>query len=209
MCSYRVKNGKRQIVRSVKLHKVKISKTSADSILFSQRDDKSIERLSFSNFKQAIEKKEPFVIKENESTLCVELYSHAKQNQVVGLRYFSSIANPHIKTKINKKYNNIFDKAIPSLTLYKNDIIKIIYTKDSTEEYYIFNGGGKVSNSGKSANNKLTIKNINLNTFKKINRKGKIIEEKEGTVTLNSATIVSKVKIDFFGNITEDKQNEK
>jgi hypothetical protein len=236
-CSFTIKNSKKQIVKTIRLHKVKISKTSADSIMFSKRDEKSIERLSTSNFKQAIENKEPFVIKENESTLCVELYSHPKQNQVVGLKYFSSIVNPHIKTKINEKYGNIFDNADPSLTLYKNDIIKVLNTKDGSENYYLFNGGGDISGS----NNKLSIKNINLNNFKKIDKKNvvqlKKIEwavttnkfnfiasmpnnkkfldrfdpkyQKEDAVTPNKTTIVSKVKIDFFGNITEDKQNEK
>ena len=209
MCSFSVKNGKKQIVKSVKLHKVKISKTSADSILFSRRDDKSIERLSLSIFKQAIKRKEPFVIKENESTLCVELYSHPKQNQVVGLKYFSSISNPHIKTKINEKYNNVFDDVEPSLTLYKHDIIKVINIKDLTENYYIFNGGGNVSSTQTGASNKLTIKNINLNTFIKINKKGVKNQFLEDTVTPSKTKVIVKVKIDFFGNITEDKQNEK
>jgi len=208
-CSFSVKNGKRQIVKSVKLHKVKISKTSADSILFSRRDDKSIERLSLDNFKQAIKTKEPFVVKENESTLCVELYAHPKQNQVVGLKYFSSISNPHIKTKINEKYKNIFDDKKPSLTLYKNDIIRVLNTKDFTEKYYIFNGGGNVSSTQTGASNKLTIKNINLNTFIKINKKGVKNQFLEDTVTPSKTKVIVKVKIDFFGNITKDKQNEK
>ncbi len=204
-CSFTVKNGKKQIVKSLRLHKVKISKTSADSILFSQRDERSIERLSVENFKQAINYKEPFVIKENESTFCVELYSHPKQSQVVGLKYFSSIANPHIKTKINEKYNDIFDDIVPSLTLYKNDIIKVKNTKENSEKYFIFNGGGLIAGS----NNKLSIKNINHNSFRKINKNDEIKESKDGAVTPNKITIISKVKIDFFGNITEDKQNEK
>ncbi len=204
-CSFKVKNGKRQIVRSVKLHKVKVAKTSADTILFSKKEDKSIERLSLKNFKQALEEKEPFVIKENESTLCVELYSHPKQSQVVGLKYFSSIANPHIKTKFNEKYGNIFDNKKPTLTLYKNDIINVYNTKDGSSAYYIFNGGGNIAGT----NNKLSIKNINLNNFIKIDKKGNRKESKESAVTPNKTTIISKVKIDFFGNIIEDKPNEK
>ena len=204
-CSFRVKNGKHQIVKTLRLHKVKIGKTHADSILFSKRKTKSIERLSVANFKKALKDKEPFVIKENETTLCVELYSHPKQNQVVGLKYFNSIANTHIKTKINEKYGNEFENKAPSLVLYKNDIIKVVNTKDGTITYYIFNGGGDIS----ATNNKLIIKNINYNNFKKIDKKGNIKESKESAITPNTKTIISKVKIDFFGNITEDKPNEK
>jgi hypothetical protein len=205
-CSFSVKNAKQQIVKTLRLPKVKITKTKADSIVFSKRKTQSIERLSLGNFKSALKNKEPFVIKENVNTLCVELYAHPKQNQVVGLKYFNSIANPHIKTKINPKYKNIFDHINPTLILYKNDIIKVLDTKENSEAYYIFNGGGLVAGS----NNKLSIKNINHNSFRKINKKTeKIKESKESTITPNKTTIISKVKIDFFGNIREDKQNDK
>jgi len=202
-CSYVVKNGKRQRVRTLRLHKVKIQETSADSIVFSNRDSKSIERLSLKNFNKALQLNEPFVIKENKNTLCVELYAHPKQNQVVGLKYFSSISNPHITTKINEKYKNIFHNVEPDLTLYKNDIIKVINTKEGTANYYIFNGGGNVTGT----NNKLSIKHINWNKVMKENKKGKKIESKD--ITPNKISIVSKVKIDFFGNILEDKPHEK
>ena len=203
-CSYKVKNGKNQIVRTLKLHKIKIEETKADSILFSKRKDQSIERLSILNFKKAVSSQEPFVIKANENTLCVELYEHPKQNQVVGLKYFSSVANQHIKTKINQKYKSIFDNSVPALTLYKNDIIKVVSTKDNSTSYFVFNGGGNIAGT----NNKLSIKNINYNSFTKIDKNGVIKESKESAVTPNMTTIVSRVKIDFFGNITEDKQNE-
>lgn len=203
-CSYAVKNGKRQIVRSLNLHKVKIGKTSADSIVFSRRDEKSVERLSIFNFKDAIRNKEPFVIKANESTLCVELYDHPKQNQVVGLKYFSSIANPDIKTKTNEKYGNYFEDKKPSLILYKNDIIKVTHIKDGSVEYFVFNGGGNISTTRTGVINQLNLENINLNSFIKINKKGVVTESKIYSITPNKSTIISKVKIDFFGNITED-----
>ncbi|KIM04937.1 MAG: hypothetical protein KU28_10360, partial [Sulfurovum sp. PC08-66] len=75
-----------------------MKKSSADSIILTQRKERSIERLSIYNFRAALENKEPFVIKENKNIFCVELYAHPKQNQVVGLKYFSTLANPHIKT---------------------------------------------------------------------------------------------------------------
>jgi CRISPR subtype II RNA-guided endonuclease Cas9/Csn1 len=203
-CSFAIKNNKRQIVRTLKLHKVKISKTSADSILFSRRNTQSIERLSTANFQNALDNKEPFVIKENESTLCVELYAHPKQNQVVGLKYFSSIANPYIKTKFNEKYGNIFDDVEPTLTLYKNDIIKVVNIKGNTTNHFLFNGGGNIAGT----NNKISIKNINLNNFTTIDKKENVKKSKESAITPNKNIIISKIKIDFFGSMIEDKQNE-
>jgi len=191
-CSYVTKNGKRQIVKKLNLHKVKIAKTSADSILFSRKEERSLERLSLSNFQKALADKEPFVVKENKSTLCVELYSHPKQNQVVGLKYFSSIANPHIKTKINEKYGDIFDEVEPSLVLYKNDIIKVVNTKENTISYYIFNGGGNIA----GGNNKLELKTINKISLKRLYK------------TLNKDLTIFLAKIDFFGNKIECKLNE-
>jgi len=199
-CSFKVKNGKEQIVRSLKLPKVKIEKTKADAIIFHQRDTNKIERLSLTNFKHAIEQREPFVIKENESTLYVELFNTKKRGQAVGLNYFSSIANK-IESKINSRYKDeINSDSVADLVLYKNDIIKVVEMKKDTVDYYVFNGGGNVAGS----NNKLSIKNINLNCFLKSNKKGEVKEEKEDMVTPNKTTIISKVKIDIFGNIKED-----
>ena len=193
-CSFFTKNNKRQIVKSLKLQKVKIEQTKADAIVFKDR----IERLSLTNFKKALDDKESFVVKMNESTLNVELFNTENRGQAVGLNYFSSISND-ISTKINDKFIEELKEQKSDLTLYKNDIIKIRNLKDSKVEHYIFNGGGDITGS----NNKLTIKNINLNIFKKINKKGDIKEIKEEKVTPNKTTIVSIVDIDFFGNITE------
>ena len=40
-------------------------------------------------------------------------------------------------------------------------------------------------------------------SFIKVEKKGEIKESKEDNVTPNKNTIISKVNIDFFGNITE------
>jgi CRISPR-associated endonuclease Csn1 len=193
-CTFTIKNGKKQIVKALKLQKIKIEETKADAILFRDK----IERLSISNFKEALENKKPFVIKMNESTLNVQLFNTKDRGQAVGLNYFSSIAND-VKTKINDKFADELKGKIADLTLYKNDIIKVDNLKDLKTEYYIFNGGGNIS----LTSNRLTIKNINLNSFIKVDKKGEIKEMKEDNVTPNKNTIISKVKIDFFGNITE------
>ena len=41
------------------------------------------------------------------------------------------------------------------------------------------------------------------NIDKEIDKKGEIKESKEDNVTPNKTTVISKVNIDFFGNITE------
>ena len=134
----------------------------------------------------------------NESTLNVQLFNTKDRGQAVGLNYFSSIAND-VKTKINDKFEEELKGKEANLTLYKNDIIKVDNLKDLKTEYYIFNGGGNIT----ATNNKLTIKNINLNSFIKVDKKGEIKESKEDNVTPNKNTVISKVNIDFFGNITE------
>ncbi len=194
-CSFVVKNGKRQIVKSLKLYNSKISETKADAILFPHRENQKIERLSLSNFKKAIKEKEPFVIKANESTLNVELFNTQKRGQAVGLNYFSSIAND-VSTKVNDKFISELDGKKSDMTLYKNEIIKVDNIKEGKQEYFVFNGGGLIAGT----NNKISIKNINLNSFIK---KGGTKESKEDNKTPNKTTIISKVKIDFFGNITE------
>lgn len=192
-CSFPIKNGKRQIVRSLKLYKIKIEQSKADAIIFQDK----IERLSVSNFREATKNKKPFVTKMNESTLNVHLFNTKKRGQAVGLNYFSGIAN-NIGVKINDRYlDEINPSQKPDLVLYKNDIIKVSYLKDNTEEYYVFNGGGNITGS----NNKLSIKNINMNSFIKVNKKGDTKEQKEDNISPSNTIIVSKGSIDFFGNI--------
>jgi CRISPR-associated endonuclease Csn1 len=197
-CQYKVKNGKYQIVKSLKLFPIKESETKADAILFYTRKGKKIERLSVSKFKEALKAKEPFVIKANESTLDVKLFNTNK-GQKVGLEYFSTIANSSIGVKVNSKYKELVVSAREVLTLYKNDIIKVNNTKTGIIEYFIFNGGGDISGS----NNKLKIKNINKNSFIFKNRQGKEQVKKDSACTPNATTIISRVTIDFFGNIVE------
>ena len=197
-CSFAVKNGKRQIVKSLKLYNPKISETKADAIVFPHRKSEKIERLSLVNFNKALKEQEPFVIKANESTLNVKLF-HTLEGQKVGLNYFSGLANKAIGAKINPKNSELVKYADDVLTLHKNDIIKVNNAKTGVIEYFVFNGGGNIS----LTSNRITIKNINSNSFIKKDKKGGTKEIKEDNVTPNKSTLISKVNIDFFGNITE------
>jgi len=197
-CSFLTKGGKRQIVKSLKLYSTKVTQTKADAILFPSREENKIERLSLENFTKALKDKEPFVIKANESTLNVKLF-HTLEGQKVGLNYFSGKTNKNINTKINPKYEELVKYASEVLTLYKNDIIKVNSTKSGMIEYFVFNGGGNIT----ATNNKVSIKNINSNIFVKKDKKGGFKEIAEDNVTPNKTNIISKVKIDFFGNIKE------
>lgn len=196
-CSFTTKKGKRQIVGSLNLYKTKIEQSKADAIIFPNRKNNKIERLTIDNFNKAIYSKELFIAKANESTLNVQLFNTESKGQVVGLNYFSSIAN-NVSTKINERYKNEKLNSDNCLTLYKNDIIKV-HNKELQDEYFIFNGGGNVAGS----NNQLTIKNINKNSFEKVNRKGEVNNIKEDNISPGKGTIVSKINIDFFGNISK------
>lgn len=197
-CSFLVKNNKQQIVKSLNLYKTKVEQSKADAIIYTRRNKNKIQRLSLLNFKQAIKDKEPFVAKMNESTLNVELFNTQKRGQAVGLNYFSSIKND-IKTKVNDRYLDEISEAKSDMILHKNDLIKVIYIKNGKQECYLFNGGGDITGS----NNKLAIKNINLNTFTKTDKKGNTKEVKEDRISPGVKTIVKKINIDFFGNIIE------
>jgi len=197
-CSFSIKQGKKQIVKSLKLYKRKIEESKADAIVYPHRKFNKIERLSVKNFQQALQRKEPFVTKMNESTLNVQLFLTKSRGQAVGLNYFSSLANA-IATKSNERYKDEINIETNYMTLYKNELIKVVNLKDATTKYYIFNGGGNISGS----NNKIVIKNININTFTKVNRKGVKSTIQEDSISPSKKIIVSKVKIDFFGNIIE------
>jgi CRISPR-associated endonuclease Csn1 len=185
-CSFPIKNGKRQIVNSLNLYKTKIEQSKSDAIIFPKKEKNKIERLNIKNYENAINFKEPFLIKMNESTLNVQLFNTEKRGQAIGLNYFGSIAN-NIKTKINQKFEDELKSKKADLTLYKNDLVKVVDEKENKIEFYIFNGGGNIAGS----NNKLELKGINQSLDKRLFK------------TLNKTTIVSRIGIDFFGNIKE------
>jgi len=79
------------------------------------------------------------------------------------------------------------------MKIYKNDILGIYNNENILQEIYTSNGGGSITNHS----NILKINKINSNSKDMI------------PLGINKDRKVKKLKIDFFGNITEDKQNEK
>jgi len=186
-CSFAIKNGKRQIVKSLKLNKLnknnKPDNTKADAIIFPSRITNKIERLTLNNFKNAKEIGEPFIIKINESTLNINIFTDKKQGQLVGLNYFSSIANQNILPKFKKTLD---ETNTYEMTIYKNDILGL-YNKDNILQYiYSANGGGEIKAKNVIALNKI---NSNSNDLVKIS----VGKDKK----------IKKMTIDFFGNIKE------
>lgn len=198
-CSYKVKNGKQQIVRTLRLYKIKSSKVEMGSLIFPRSTLNKIEDLSVENFKKALDKKEPFVVKKNGFTVSVDLYKNHKGKQIVGLNSFSSLKND-IGIKANEKLLKEIDSTkVTPLTLYKNDIIQTLDTTTGNKNYFIFNGGGNIAGT----NNKILIKNINNSFFVKKDKKGNLNLIKEDSITPGEKLIVSKADIDFFGSISE------
>lgn len=186
-CTCTIKNGKKQIVKSLNLYKLNdknISEsTKADAIIFPTRKNNKIERLSIDNFNNAKKIKEPFNIKINESTLNIDIYTDKKQGQLVGLNYFSSIANPKILPKFKKQLD---ETNIYEMTIYKNDIVGI-YNKDNIlQEIYTANGGGEVK-----AKNVIKLNPVNVNSQNLVK------------ISVSKDKKIKKIDIDFFGNITE------
>ena len=190
-CSFKTKNGTKQIVRSLKIRK-KEEIVSASIIYPKRKGNKNkdtIEQLSLEKYQKAILNKEPFVVKKNKSTIFVDIFKHSKQGQVIGLNYFNSIKN-NIPPSINPKFQDEIKPTTKSeFRIFKNDIIRIdkkdkkLNTIDT--QYYLFNGGGNISGG------------MNTIKVKLINKIDKIIK----SITLNKNTVLSKAKIDFFGNI--------
>ncbi len=185
-CSFPTKKEKSQIVSSLNLYKTKISNVDSGAIIFPKRKKNKIEKLTLESYKKAISSKEPFVIKMHESILNTELFNTEKRGQAIGFNYFSSIAND-IDTRINPKFQKELKDKKADLILYKNDLVKITDTKENKSDFYIFNGGGNIS----GGNNKLELKGINKTL------------EKRYFKTLNQTTIVQRIYIDFFGNISK------
>jgi len=201
LCSFPVRGGKQQIVRTVRVFPSKIKKTRADSIVFQSSSRRGIVRLTPESFSDAKHSGFPFLIKANANTLCVELHPSPSSYpfQVIGLKFFSAISNPAVGVKFHDKYSNIFNGTSPSMVLYKNDVIKVNDLRNNSTEYYVFNGGGKI---GETAN-ALTVRNINYSVFGIPKPKGTVSFTQERRITLSKNVSVSKVKIDLLGSITE------
>jgi hypothetical protein len=117
----------------------------------------------------------------------VDLFNTSK-GQVIGLNYFSSIRN-NIPPKINEKKIALIKDYEDKITIQKGDILEIENLKESTKEYFIFNGGGNIAGS----NNKLELKSLNRKEVKRI------------FMTLNKDTIARKVFINYQGDISYEE----
>lgn len=182
-CYFLTKNGKKQIVRSLKLKTNSVTK--ADSIIITDKKQKNrVQRLDKEVYESLKENKIPFVAKLNDNTLSVDLYNTEK-GQVIGLNYFSSIKNS-IEPKIDDRKRKLISNYDDKITVSKNDTIEIEDLNSGTKNYYTCNGGGEVG-KGK---NVLKVDNINV--------KNKSIIP----IQIADYRIVKKVKINFFGDIS-------
>ncbi|WP_198304428.1 type II CRISPR RNA-guided endonuclease Cas9 [Arcobacter vandammei] len=185
-CFFYTKDGKKQIVKNINIKSNSVTK--ADSIIITDKKQKNrVQRLDFEVYKNLKENKTPFVAKLNDNTLSVDLYNTQK-GQVIGLNYFSSIKN-NILPKIYQGKLELIKNYEDKITISKNDILEISDLKNGTKEYFVFNGGGKISNG----NNKLELKSINKKDIK------------NPLVTLNKSTIANPIKINFFGEISYEE----
>ena len=197
-CSFLTKDGKKQIVRSLKLKTNSVTK--ADSIIITdKKQNNRVQRLDKEVYESLKESKTPFVAKLNDNTLSVDLYNTEK-GQVIGLNYFSSIKS-NILPKINEKKVSLIKNFEDKITISKNDILEVTDLKNCTKEYFVFNGGGDIT----ATNHTIVLEFINLKSITKVNKKGK--EEKNFTkkITINENTIVKPIKINFFGEISYEE----
>lgn len=178
-CYFLTKKGKRQVVRNVNI--LSNSERTASTILIRQDSKKTIvKEFDIDVFKAAKKSTLPFVCKENDYTLSIDIYRSEKQ-QFIGLKYFRSLANdisPVFNTK-GKKTDKVLDFSI-----LKGEVVAVLDQNKKIRFLAVANGGGDVS---KEANK------IKLNP----------INEQSNTLiktTLNSKNIIRKAEIDFYGN---------
>jgi len=175
-CYFVTKKGTKQIVKCVK--HLSDSETHASTVLIQNGNSITMKKLNIETFQQAQEDTHPFVCKDNDYTVSVDIYSSSK-HQIIGLKYFRSIKND-IKPNFKESFQNI-DKQY-EFSIYKGEIIAILDEKDKVQYLAIANGGGNIAGT----NHKIQIENINTN--------GVV------AVTINKKTIIKKAKIDFYGN---------
>ncbi|QFR50163.1 type II CRISPR RNA-guided endonuclease Cas9 [Sulfurimonas lithotrophica] len=175
-CYFVTKNGTKQIVKGVK--NLSDSETKASTVLIQNGNSILMEKLNIETFKQAQEEGHPFVCKENDYTVSVDIYSSSK-HQIIGLKYFRSIEND-IEPNFKESFQNI-DKQY-EFSIHKGEVVVILDEKEKVQYLAVANGGGQIAGT----NHKIQIENINTN--------GVV------AVTINKKTIIKKAKIDFYGN---------
>lgn len=181
-CFFLTKKGQKQIVRNIKVKTSSITK--ADSIVITDKTHNNrVKRLTKEVYDELKQNNTPFVAKLNDTTLNVDLFNTEK-GQIIGLNYFSSIANK-IVPKVNGKKQLLIKNYNDKITIQKSDLLEIEYLKEDIRKYFIFNGGGNIA----ASNNKIEVNSLNKK------------DEKRLFITLNKDTIARKVNIDYQGNI--------
>ena len=185
-CYFTTNKGQKQIVKNIKVKSKDASKV--DSVIITDKTKTNrVQRLTKDIYDDLKSNQTPFVAKLNDTTLNVDLYNTSK-GQVIGLNYFSSIKN-NISSKINESKIELIKDSKDKITIQKGDLLEIENLKDNSKKYFVFNGGGEVA----GGNNKIKTKPINTKSTVEIK------------FTLNEKTIVKKVNIDFYGNITYEE----
>lgn len=188
-CFFITKNGKKQIIRTLKIKTNSVTK--ADIIMITDKKQKNrVKRLNKEIYDELKASKTPFVVKLNDNTFSVDLYNTSK-GQVIGLNYFSSIKND-IKAKISANKIALIKNFEDKINISKNDIVEITDLKKGIKDYFTLIGGNISGGS-----NKLELSSINKKKSKRL------------YIPLNQTTIAKKAKINFFGEINYEDFKKK
>ena len=175
-CYFTTKKGKKQIVRNVRT--LSGSETKASTILMQGKDKTVMHKLDIESFENAKKDGKPFVCKENDYTLSVDIYSSEKQ-QFLGLKYFRSLAN-EVTPNFNQKYEE-FEKQF-DFSIKKGEVVAILDNNENIQYLATANGGASIA----ATNHKLNLDAINITESLK--------------PTINANNIIKRAKIDFYGN---------
>lgn len=182
-CYFLTKKKQKQIIRNIAIKSKNTSKVDTIIIIDKMRTNR-LRRLTKVTYDEIKNNKIPFVAKLNDSTLNLNLFNTIK-GQVIGLNYFSSIKGD-IKTKIDNSKICLIENFENKITISKGDLIEIEHIQKRTKKYYVFNGGGNITNG----NNKIELKSINKKNNKRL------------FVTLNINNIARKIFMNYTGVIS-------
>lgn len=182
-CYFLTKKKQKQIIRNIAIKSKNTSKVDTIIIIDKMRTNR-LRRLTKVTYDEIKNNKIPFVAKLNDSTLNLNLFNTIK-GQVIGLNYFSSIKGD-IKTKIDNSKICLIENFENKITISKGDLIEIEDIQKRTKKYYVFNGGGNITNG----NNKIELKSINKKNNKRL------------FVTLNINNIARKIFMNYTGVIS-------
>lgn len=175
-CYFTTKKGKKQIVKNIRT--LSGSETKASTVIVQEKNKTVMHKLDIESFETAKKTGKPFVCKENDYTLSVDIYSSEKQ-QFLGLKYFRSLAN-EVTPNFNSKYET-FEKQF-DFSIKKGEVIAILDDNDNIQYLATANGGASIA----ASNHKINLDAINITESLK--------------PTINSKNIIKRAKIDFYGN---------